>query len=81
MNGNPMHLAPRCGAKTRQGTPCNAPAIRGRERCRMHGGRSPGRPAIHGKYTKANIERRREWFKCLRELRVMIEKVEADQET
>jgi hypothetical protein len=36
--------APRCGAKTRAGTPCRCPAIRGRGRCRLHGGLSPGAP-------------------------------------
>ncbi len=41
--GNPdLGLAPRCGARTRAGCPCRAPAIRGRLRCRMHGGRSTG---------------------------------------
>ena len=41
--GNPnLGLAPRCGARTRGGCPCRAPAIRGRLRCRMHGGRSTG---------------------------------------
>ncbi len=41
--GNPdLHLAPRCGAHTRAGCPCRAPAIRGKLRCRMHGGRSTG---------------------------------------
>ena len=41
--GNPnLHLAPRCGARTRSGCPCRAPAIRGKARCRMHGGRSTG---------------------------------------
>jgi hypothetical protein len=38
--GNPAH-APRCGAKTRQGTPCRAPAM-ANGRCRMHGGKSTG---------------------------------------
>jgi hypothetical protein len=38
--GNPMN-APRCGAKTRQGTPCRAPAM-ANGRCRMHGGKSTG---------------------------------------
>lgn len=44
-NGNPRGnpaLAPRCGARTRAGCPCNAPALRGRTRCRMHGGASTG---------------------------------------
>jgi hypothetical protein len=40
--------APRCGAKTRRGTPCQCPAIRGRTRCRLHGGRSPGAPTGSG---------------------------------
>jgi hypothetical protein len=30
--------APRCGAKTRSGHPCRQAAVRGRNRCRMHGG-------------------------------------------
>jgi hypothetical protein len=41
--GNPnLALAPRCGASTRTGCPCRAPAIHGKLRCRMHGGRSTG---------------------------------------
>ncbi len=41
--GNPnLHLVPRCGAKTRSGCPCKAPAVHGKLRCRMHGGRSTG---------------------------------------
>ena len=39
---NPMHSAPRCGARTRQGRPCTVPAIKGKRRCRMHGGKSTG---------------------------------------
>ncbi|MDX6807168.1 HGGxSTG domain-containing protein [Terrihabitans rhizophilus] len=33
-----MRQACRCGAKTRAGTPCQSPAVRGKIRCRMHGG-------------------------------------------
>ena len=48
--GNPnLHLAPRCGARTRAGCPCQAPAIRGKRRCRMHGGRSTGPRTPEGK--------------------------------
>ncbi|MFI5108135.1 MAG: HGGxSTG domain-containing protein [Terriglobales bacterium] len=39
--GNP-NAAPRCGARTRKGTPCGAPAMRNKQRCRMHGGASTG---------------------------------------
>src|SRR5207245_7923734 len=43
-NGNPPgdpNTAPRCGAKTRRGTACQAPAMHN-GRCRMHGGKSTG---------------------------------------
>jgi hypothetical protein len=30
--------ASRCGAKTRAGHPCRQAAVKGRSRCRMHGG-------------------------------------------
>jgi len=35
---------PRCGARTRAGAPCRRPPVRGRKRCRLHGGLSPGAP-------------------------------------
>src|SRR4029077_19840501 len=73
-NGNPPgdpNRAPRCGAKTRLGKKCGAPAMRN-GRCRMHGGKSTGprtpeglarsRRANwkHGLYSaKAKAERRR----------------------
>ena len=37
-NTAPMINSPRCGAKTRKGTQCQAPAVAGKLRCRMHGG-------------------------------------------
>ena len=43
-NGNRIgdpSTAPRCGAKTRQGKKCQAPAMHN-GRCRMHGGSSTG---------------------------------------
>jgi hypothetical protein len=47
--GNPnLNLSPRCGARTRAGCPCRAPAIRGKLRCRMHGGRSTGPRTAEG---------------------------------
>src|ERR1700704_5669582 len=69
MRYNPMLLhmrqAPRCGAKTRRGTPCQSPAMPN-GRCRMHGGPSPGAPKgnqnafKHGRYSAQAILRRRE---------------------
>lgn len=60
----PMHLSPRCGAKTRKGSPCQAGAMRN-GRCRMHGGKSTGAPKgnsnalKHGRYTAQAVEWRR----------------------
>lgn len=72
-NGNipgNFSTAPRCGAKTRRGTPCQCPAVTN-GRCRLHGGLSPGPKTAegiecirrarlkHGRFTKeARAERR-----------------------
>ncbi|WP_367120182.1 HGGxSTG domain-containing protein [Phenylobacterium sp.] len=37
--------APRCLARTRSGGQCQAPKVRDKARCRMHGGTNPGPPA------------------------------------
>jgi hypothetical protein len=50
-NGNPHgnpNAAPRCGARTRSGCPCRAPALRNKLRCRMHGGASTGPRTAEG---------------------------------
>ncbi len=39
----------RCLAKTRHGTRCKNPAVSGKERCRMHGGKSTGPSTVEGK--------------------------------
>src|SRR3954452_3818043 len=46
-----MNQAPRCGARTRRGSPCRQAAVRGKRRCRMHGARAgaPEGPA-NGRY-------------------------------
>lgn len=63
--------APRCGARTRAGTPCERPAISGRTRCRLHGGMSPGAPRgpkngnyRNGSWTLEALEERR-WLRSL----------------
>ena len=62
---NPMHkahAAPRCLATTRKGTACQSPAVKGRKRCRMHGGTNPGAPKgnqnarKHGGYSAKTLE-------------------------
>lgn len=58
----PMLASPRCGARTRSGERCRSPALRGKTRCRMHGG-APGSGAPmgngnalkHGLFTRSGI--------------------------
>lgn len=57
--------APRCLARNRRGSPCLAPALRGKRRCRLHGGHATGPPKgnrnalKHGVYSgQADRERR-----------------------
>ncbi|TXN38898.1 hypothetical protein FV232_26420 [Methylobacterium sp. WL30] len=64
----PLLSAPRCGARTRAGSPCQSPAVEGKKRCRMHGGaHGSGAPPgkrngayRHGMRTHEMIELRRE---------------------
>jgi glucans biosynthesis protein len=61
-----LFAAQRCGARTPSGARCRAPAIRGKQRCRMHGGKNPGvpkgnrNPMKHGGYTSASIQQKRD---------------------
>lgn len=61
-----LNASPRCGAKTRSGKSCRAPAVSGKARCRMHGGASgSGAPKgntnalKHGYYSAEAKEMRR----------------------
>jgi hypothetical protein len=56
---------PRCGAKSHQtGAPCRLPGLGAGGKCRFHGGRSTGRPPIHGRSTdKARLEQ--DWIRLL----------------
>lgn len=52
----PKEMRPRCGAKTREGRPCEAPPVWDNRRdmprngrCRMHGGLSTGPRTAEGK--------------------------------
>ncbi|WP_407166579.1 HGGxSTG domain-containing protein [Bradyrhizobium sp. ORS 111] len=75
-----MLASPRCGAKTRSGGACRAPAVSGRKRCRMHGGaKGAGAPKAnrnarkHGLFTGDAIAERREIRALLGEVRRMLE--------
>lgn len=66
-NTAPMLESPRCGARTRAGTPCRSPSVRGRRRCRMHGGaggsgapRGNQNALKHGTYTRVAFKQREE---------------------
>ena len=80
--GNPNN-APRCGAKTRNGTPCKSAAMPN-GRCRMHGGMSTGAKTAegieriraartkHGRYSAASIAARRQARQAIREIRALL---------
>jgi hypothetical protein len=77
MTANPMQRATneplalreatRCGARTRHGKRCQSPIVKGKRRCRMHGGaKGSGAPKgerngsyRHGFYTSKAIAERR----------------------
>ena len=70
----------RCGARTRNSTPCHSPAMPN-GRCRMHGGKSPGAPRgkKHGRYkngyyTKTAIQERQAITVLLRDNSALITK-------
>ena len=80
----------RCGAKTRSGAPCKNPAIAGKLRCRLHGGRSTGAKtpegraklrALHLKHgwstTEAKAEARRR-AQVGREVRAELKEIERE---
>ena len=82
-NGNPpgdFSKAPRCGARTRRGTPCQAPAM-ANGRCRMHGGTNPGGPygnqhaLKHGFRTKKAIAERQMISRLLKESYKLMEDI------
>ncbi|WP_091129415.1 HGGxSTG domain-containing protein [Microvirga guangxiensis] len=78
-----MLKAPRCRAKTRTGGCCRAPAVNGKERCRMHGGAAGSGAPIgnrnalkNGLYTREAIETRRALRALLREAQQTLEQIE-----
>jgi uncharacterized protein YjcR len=82
-NTRNMRASPRCGAKTRAGTDCQAPAVTGKARCRMHGGaKGSGAPRgnqnafKHGMYTRDTIAMRKEINALMRQARETLREVE-----
>jgi hypothetical protein len=77
--------APRCGALNRAGGRCQAPAMRGKKRCRFHGGKSTGPRTAeglersrranwkHGRRSAEAAAERSEAVRIRRELRRLME--------
>ena len=73
----------RCHAKTRRGTPCLKPALKGKTRCQLHGGKSTGaRTAeglqklrgihfVHGQRTRKSIEDHRRFMREIKRLELL----------
>jgi hypothetical protein len=86
--GHPRNIGPmldslRCGARTRAGTPCRSPAVRGGMRCRMHGGGAasgalPGNTNAlsHGLHTRDAVEERRQVQDLMRRSRRLLKEIE-----
>jgi hypothetical protein len=79
-NTGPMLASRRCGAKIRCGGSCRSPAVRGKSRCRMHGG-APGSGAPggnqnarqHGLFTREAIAERKQIRDVLGEARKLLQ--------
>lgn len=73
--GNPAN-APRCLARNRRGSPCQSPAMRGKKRCRLHGGHGSGAPPgnqnafKHGLFSKEMLQRKKQVSSLLKQARV-----------
>jgi glucans biosynthesis protein len=73
----------RCGATTRTGQPCRQAPVRGRGRCRMHGGaKGSGGPSgarngnfKHGLWTSEGTRNRREARAKIREVQRILRKL------
>ena len=85
----PSWQGKRCGAETRNGQPCKKAAMKGRKRCRNHGGASTGprteegRARIaaaqtkHGQLTKEKLAEAKQNAAVGRQIRAELAKIEA----
>ncbi|MDX3968983.1 MAG: HGGxSTG domain-containing protein [Bradyrhizobium sp.] len=83
-NTSAMLASPRCGAGTRSGSACRAPALRGKVRCRMHGGATgSGAPwrnqnaRKHGAFAQDGIAERRAIRELLGETRKLLAEIKS----
>jgi len=79
-NTGPMLASPRCDTKIRSGGLCRSPAVRGKKRCRMHGGApESGAPRAnqnarkYGLFTKVAIAERKRIQTLLADARKLLQ--------
>jgi hypothetical protein len=79
-NISPMLASLRCRAKIRCGGSCRSPAVRGKRRCRMHGGapksgapRGNQNACKHGLFTRDTIAERKQIQALLGEARKFLQ--------
>ena len=73
----------RCHARTRRDTPCLKPALKGKNRCQLHGGRSTGATTaeglqklreihfVHGQRSRKSIEAHRRFMREIKRLELL----------
>ena len=78
--------ATRCGARRKSdGHPCQGPAIRGRSKCRLHGGKGGGPKGERngryrtGKFSQEAVDERRRAKAKLQELRALLAAIKEDE--
>lgn len=82
MSNNPTHISQKCSAKTRVGTLCQSSPVRGKRRCRMHGGTNNGAPKgnknafKHGLYSRKSIQNRKEVNSLIRQYKAFSKEIE-----
>ena len=81
-NTGPMLASPRCGARVRSGGSCRSPAVRGKRRCRMHGGapesgapRGNQNARQHGLFTNVAIAERKQIRALLADARKLLQEM------
>ena len=88
-NCQPVSLSacPKCYAKTRSGSPCRSPSVKGKLRCRMHGGAAgSGAPCRErngasrtGDFTREAIAERRMIAVLVLELRALTKSLKSEK--
>ena len=81
-NSGPVLASSRCGPKIRSGGLCRSPAVRGKKRCRMHGGAPGSGPPRdnrnarkHGLFTREAIAERKRIQALVGEARKLLQEM------